>query len=208
MDYYRLDDGRILMLVGDVTGHGIPSAMITAVVKGAASNMVAVNKGGQLDLNKLLKALDVAVHEAARGELCMTCFASIYDPGSHTVTFANAGHPFPLIYKGDGKFASMVVRGDRLGDLAGRDYETRTQRVDVGDLILWYTDGIIEGADAAGNEFREKRLRAAVRRNAESDSEGLRDAVIDGFHRFLDGVPYEDDVTLVVARVTEACTEA
>jgi sigma-B regulation protein RsbU (phosphoserine phosphatase) len=200
--YYQTRDGRVVLLVGDVTGHGVPSAMITAVVKGAATNMVAVMQD-DLDLPLLLRELDAVVHEAGRGKLFMTCFASVFDPTTSTITFANAAHPFPLVYQaGARRFTSMVIRGDRLGDLAAADYKVDSIQLEHDDVVVWFTDGIVEAKNAAGEEYREKRLRAAIRSHFELAPEQARDEIIGRFHNFLGELPYEDDITLVVSKIS------
>jgi sigma-B regulation protein RsbU (phosphoserine phosphatase) len=104
--YYEMPDEKLLVIIGDVTGHGVASAMITAAAKGSATTMMDVT-AGDLTLPALLKSLNAAIHDAAKGRFVMTCFASIYDPKTRQLTYANAGHNFPYIYQKD-KLVSLV----------------------------------------------------------------------------------------------------
>ena len=99
-------------------------------------------------------------------------------PSCATITYANAGHNFPYLYRvGDGKgeFGSLMIRGNRLGDDATSKYEAKTTELVAGDVIVWYTDGIVECENAAGEEYGEKKFRASVRRAAALDA-ARRDA--------------------------------
>jgi serine phosphatase RsbU (regulator of sigma subunit) len=199
--YYEVVDGKLLVLIGDVTGHGLPSAMITAVVKGAASNMISVT-GGRFLVHDLLSELHGAVLQTARGRYAMTCFASVYDPRSRQLTYANAGHTFPCLYRrrtGDARW--LAVRGSLLGDEVQSDYEIRETEVDPDDMLVWYTDGVVEGQSVAGEQYGYKRLRANIRDHVHLAPDRARDGIIDNIYSFYGDSPQQDDITLVVGKV-------
>jgi serine phosphatase RsbU (regulator of sigma subunit) len=199
-NYYTMPDGRLLILIGDVTGHGVASAMITAAAKGAATTMMAMS-GGQVDLRSLLVALNAAIHDTARGRFVMTCFATIFDPVKHTLQFANAGHNFPYLYEAkSGELVSLVLRGNRLGDIVGTDFEIKEIPVTSKDTMIWYTDGIVECEDIRGEEFGERRFRALLRKNGSMMADELRDEVIAKAQQFYGAVPQKDDITLIVGK--------
>jgi serine phosphatase RsbU (regulator of sigma subunit) len=135
----------------------------------------------------------------------MTCFASIIDTRKRTITYANAGHNFPYLFRagedGKGEFGSLMIRGNRLGDVRESKYEAKTTDLVPGDVIVWYTDGIVECENAAGEEYGEKRFRASVRRAAALDSGEMRDAIVSDFTEFFAEIPRKDDITMVVGRI-------
>ena len=90
--------GAILVVIGDVTGHGVPSAMITAAAK-AACDVVRATEGDKLTVTRLLEVMNRAIFESAKRKFVMTCFASILDPKTRTITYANAGHNFPYLFR-------------------------------------------------------------------------------------------------------------
>ena len=205
--YQILDDGKLLLVIGDVTGHGVPSAMITATAKSAcdvASNVYRARLGPAA----LLSIMNEAILASARRKFVMTCFASIYDPENRSLTFANAGHNFPYLYRASsaerGGFTSLMARGNRLGDVADSRYEERRIALEAGDMLIWYTDGIVECQGTGGDEYGEKRFRAAIKEVEElgSDVGGARDQLIARAYKFYGQVPRADDITLVIGRVS------
>ncbi len=199
--YYCLPDSRSLLLIGDVTGHGIGSAMITAAAKGAAACLMAMTKG-EVELEVMFRMLNSAILETARGNFVMSCFAGIYDPKQHTLQGVNAGHNFPFHYSAEtGRIVSMVVRGHKLGDDKDSEFETRTFQLQPGDRLFWYTDGVIECVNAEDQEFGERRLRALLQANAKRAPDEVRDEIVKQTLEFSGDVPPRDDVTFFVARI-------
>jgi phosphoserine phosphatase RsbU/P len=199
--YYHLENERVLLVIGDVTGHGVGSAMITAAAKGAVTTLVTMT-GGKIGLDLLLQTLNAAIHDTARGKLVMTCFASIYDRHNRTLSFANAGHNFPYVHlRQENRLISLVVRGNRLGEERTSGYEVKEMKLSDGDTLFWYTDGLVEGENARGEEYSEKRFRAAIQASVTLPPQELRDQIVDRAMKFYGGVPQKDDITLVVGRV-------
>ena len=200
--YYRLPDGTILLLMGDVTGHGVASAMITAAAKGAVSCLIAMTEG-RVELQQMFTMLNAAIMDTARGRFVMSCCAAIFDPRTRTLCAANAGHNFPFHFDGQtGKLVSMVVRGNKLGDLPDSEFETRVFQLQPDDMVVWYTDGIIECVNEKGEEYGERRFRALLRENGRSSPEQVRDTVLEHTGRFHGSVSPDDDITIVVGKIT------
>ncbi len=178
---HDMPDGRILVVIGDVTGHGVPSAMITAAAK-AACDVVRTTEGNKLTVTRLLEVMNRAIFESAKRKFVMTCFASILDPKAKNITYANAGHNFPYLFRpsgGEGQdFQVLMSRGNRLGDLEESRYDEKTQPLMPNDVLVWYTDGIVECENERGEEYGEKRFRAAIRRASDLDPVAMREAVV------------------------------
>src|SRR5204863_756246 len=138
-------DERVLITIGDVTGHGVAAAMVTASVKGACDAVVRLSDD-HLDLVQLMERLDSAVRRSGGGSFHLTCFCALLDPRAGTVTFANAGHTVPYLLRASGKdeleLQALVARGNPLG--AGQPHAARTAQrpLHAGDLVVWYTDGL------------------------------------------------------------------
>ncbi len=202
---HDMPDGRVLVVIGDVTGHGVPSAMITAAAK-AACDVVRTSEGARLTVTKLLEVMNRAIFESAKRKFVMTCFASILDPKARTITYANAGHNFPYLFRPgapDGTdFQVLMSRGNRLGDLEESTYAEKSHALQKGDVLVWYTDGIVECENERGEEYGEKRFRAAIRRASEQDPIGMRESVVSAAGTFFGDRARKDDITLVFARIT------
>jgi serine phosphatase RsbU (regulator of sigma subunit) len=202
--WHRLVGGKVLIVIGDVTGHGVPSAMITAAAK-AACDVARHVHGDDVTVTRLLEIMNHAIFESAQRRFVMTCFASIVDTRQRTITYANAGHNFPYLYRtgpdGRGEFGSLMIRGNRLGDDPASRYEAKTTPLVPGDVLVWYTDGIVECEGGAGEEYGEKRFRASVRRAAALDAGEMRDAIVAEAASYFGDTPRKDDITMVVGRV-------
>src|SRR5215831_16769302 len=190
-------------LVGDVTGHGVPSAMITAAAK-AACDVARYVYRDDVTVSGMLEIMNHAIFESAQRRFVMTCFASIFDPQRRTITYANAGHNFPYLFRpgdGRGEFGSLMIRGNRLGDDRNSRYEAKTTDLLPGDVVIWYTDGIVECENAQGEEYGEKRFRASVRRAAALDAGDMRDAIVGDATAYFGDTPRKDDITMIVGRI-------
>ncbi len=207
--WHELAGGKILIVIGDVTGHGVPSAMITAAAK-AACDVARYVHDDEVTVSRLLELMNHAIWQAAQRRFVMTCFASIIDPKARTITYANAAHNFPYLYRAgapsdarhsQSEFGSLMIRGNRLGDDPDSTYEAKTTDLRIGDVIVWYTDGIVECDGPTGEEYGEKRFRASVKRSGALSAGEMRDAISADAHAFFKDTPRKDDITLIVGRI-------
>ena len=202
--WHELADGKVLLVIGDVTGHGVPSAMITAAAK-AACDVARHVHGDEMTVTRLLEIMNHAIYEAAQRRFVMTGFAAIIDAKARTITYANAAHNFPYLYRvadGKGEFGSLMIRGNRLGDDRESKYEAKTTELRAGDVIVLYTDGIVECDGPSGEEYGEKRFRASVKRSAALSAGEMRDAVVADARAYYKDTPRKDDITLVIGRIS------
>lgn len=202
--YYRISGDRLMVVIGDVTGHGVPAAMITAAAKSACDTILAIQDLIP-DLDQFARILNNAIAASGKGQFFMTCFVSIIDPAKKSMKFVNAGHNFPYLYRpAEDKFIQLMARGPRLGeknDVAA--YEIKDIDLQRDDLIMWYTDGIIEDVNQEGSEYGDKRFRKSIK---EANALGLEAAlkkIIDDAEAFYAGVPHQDDHTLILGRITQ-----
>jgi phosphoserine phosphatase RsbU/P len=195
-NHYPLSKNSLLLCVGDVTGHGIPSAMLTATTKACCDTTLLDTT--RVDFPRMMRALDHAIAESGKGELVMTFFAAAIDTENMTVEFANAGHNFPLLVRG-GQIKALVARGGRLGDHG--DVTPVQQKLEHGDLIVMYTDGILECENEKSEEFGMRRFRRILQKHGDEDVAKLRDRILEEALTFFGNVPRQDDITLVLCRV-------
>jgi serine phosphatase RsbU (regulator of sigma subunit) len=196
---HDLPGGKVLTVIGDVTGHGISSAIITGAAK-AACDLARNFTGGKLTSASLLEMMNCSIFEAGRQKLMMTCAASIFDPETSTLSLANAGHHFPFLARHNA-VRPLVSHGSPLGAAEGTEYQAITVEVVPGDAVLWFTDGVTECENAAREQFSEKRLRAVFQAAAAGGPVAARDAIVRAVAAFRGDQALADDVTLVVAGV-------
>ncbi|HWN72061.1 MAG TPA: GAF domain-containing SpoIIE family protein phosphatase, partial [Haliangium sp.] len=203
---HELDDGRVLVLIGDVTGHGLPAAMVTAAAKGCY-DVAQKLRGNDLDVVELLSLLDAAVRTVGGESFHMTCFATLLDPAAGQMIFANAGHLVPYLCRvqpdGSVDLGVLSARGAPLGAGNPASHRAHTRELLRGDTLVWYTDGLVESVDRSGRQFGDRRLQRILRKidPGSTDARAVRDHIVRAALAFQGGVRAEDDITLVVARV-------
>jgi phosphoserine phosphatase RsbU/P len=196
-----LGEDRTLLLVGDVTGHGVASGMVTTIARACCDTLL--RRSPKFGLQELFCTLSDVLFDSAGGQMAMTAFACIVDPGRRLLTFASAGHNPPMLVEaGSGlpSLAALVATGPRLGDAQGNLYEVKERPYGAGDRLILYTDGIVEctngSAEYGGRRFRRQVLGHARRPLQEHFGNVLADARL-----FFGDHPREDDVTLVMAEL-------
>ncbi len=204
---YPLPGARALITIGDVTGHGVAAAMITAAAKGACDATVELSDGAP-DLAQLMIQLDAAVRRVGAGNFHLTCFAALLDPGAGTVTFVSAGHTVPyLLRAGEGagelELQALVARGNPLGAGTGVSPRTSQKPLRPGDVVVWYTDGLVECLDPEGKQFGDRRMQRLLKKidPAQLDPLSVHDALTAATAAHRAGRKHDDDMTLLVAAV-------
>jgi serine phosphatase RsbU (regulator of sigma subunit)/uncharacterized membrane protein affecting hemolysin expression len=201
--YRKLNDGRLLVVVGDVTGHGMPSAMIAATGRGAVESLAFVAHE-TLTPALVLEAIDRAIRDVG-DRLLMTCFAMIVSPDG-TVHYANAAHTFPYVVcdiKGENPGLEVLsVRSNPLG--SGRPMiADGTHHLSHGDMMILTSDGLTDRVSSDGNRFGEKRLRLTLLNEAvrgTDDVKVMAQRIADAVNDFGGAQPVDDDITLVVLK--------
>jgi sigma-B regulation protein RsbU (phosphoserine phosphatase) len=198
-DYYgyvAMSDGSLGIAIADVSGHGVGAALYMAIAKGAL----------QSEARDILSAGDVLgrVNEVLASDFSATdMFATFvfarFLPDGRRVVWSNAGHNPPLLVRRSGEVEPWKPCGPALGIVAGARWRDVDERLSPGDLLLLYTDGLVEARDGARQFFGTDRLVDAARRPAASAGE-VRKNVLEALCRHTGTMPVEDDVTLVVVK--------
>jgi len=128
----------------------------------------------------------------------VTCFYAILDPKSATLSYANAGHDLPYLRRHGGEAEELRARGMPLGLMPGMSYEERGIDLEAGEVVLFYSDGLVEAHDPKGETFGFPHLRSLVAEHAEGS---LGDFLLEELHSFVEeGWEQEDDITLLTLR--------
>jgi serine phosphatase RsbU (regulator of sigma subunit) len=206
--YRKLSNGRMLLVVGDATGHGIHSAMIAATARGAVEALSGIDER-LLTPEQVLRAIDSAIRQVGDHNVLMTAFAAVFDSSNGILHYANAGQNFPYVIKLGAtrvlEEASIIAAsGNPLGD---RNIAVEIRRGSLqlrpGDLFVCFTDGLVERANPAGKLFGDRRLRGALTGQKIPDGRALirlRDQVIQIVERYAEGAVAEDDITFVLCQ--------
>ena len=193
-DFMELADGRIGIVVGDVTDKGVPAALVMArthsILRGDAPRLVSPAK-------VLEHANELLVAEMPES-MFVTCLYLVLDPATGHVVYANAGHNLPYVRTGVGVIEFRAT-GMPLGLMPGMVYEEREAIIGPGDNVLLYSDGLIEAHDTTGAMYGFPRLRADLATGLAGSE--LIDELLDRLHAFTGPAwEQEDDITLVTLR--------
>ncbi|MBM3148184.1 MAG: SpoIIE family protein phosphatase, partial [Actinobacteria bacterium] len=196
-DFFLLDDDHLCLAIADVSGKGVPAALLMA---GARSFLRSFARQGSSPAEV---AARVNVELAADNDACMfvTMFLAVADLRTGVVRCASAGHNLPFVIDAAGAVAQVPrIRGVALGIAEAAVYDEAELRLRAGDALFLYTDGVSEAMDAAGHVFGEDRLAAELARAAGADCSGIIDAVLAAVVRHAEGAEQSDDITMVAFR--------
>lgn len=199
-DFFPLPDGRWGIFIADVSGHGTPAAVFMAVTH----CMAHTHPGPPTPPGKVLDYLNshLTMRYTHFNETFVTAFYGIYDPAKRVITYSSAGHNPPRLKRcQDGSLLSLAeARGLPLGVWSDTRYEVAEQQLQVGDQIIFYTDGITETHNTEGTLFGTERLDNELA-NCSLQAKGLLDSVLQAVEAFANGRPAHDDRTIIVARI-------
>lgn len=200
-DFFPLSDGKWGLLIADVSGHGTPAAVLMAVTHAIAHT----HPGPSIPPGEMLDYVNrhLATRYTTQSQMFVTAFYGVYDPATRELTYACAGHNPPRLKRcSDGTLASLDgVDGLPLGIVAEEDYQQRTVRLRPGDQIVFYTDGITDARNPAGEMFGLPRLDDVLS-GCRYVAVELLDRVLNAVEQFAAGQPADDDRTLLVARIS------
>jgi serine phosphatase RsbU (regulator of sigma subunit) len=189
--------GSIDLVIGDVTGKGVPAALLMTFTRAVlrASASVAASPAD------VLRRSNHHIIRDGRAGLFVTALYARLDPSSGELTFASGGHDPPVWVQGARHRTRLLTsRSSILGAFRDFDLEDRRIHLDRGDVFVLYTDGVTEARDARGRLFGERRLRATLAAHASDPATRIADALMEELSRFAGDTPRADDLTLVVVK--------
>jgi serine phosphatase RsbU (regulator of sigma subunit) len=203
-DFLELEDGRLGLVVGDATGHGVPAALVMANTQSVLRAVAQRGGGGGAAPSEALAEANEVLFTYIPPNMFVTCFYGILEPMSGRLTYANAGHNLPCRRHND-EAQELRARGMPLGLMPGMSYEEQETVLVPGDGVLFYSDGLTEAHDPRGEMFGTPRLRELVEEHEEGADGSLVDHLLKELSGFVgDGWEQEDDVTLVTLRSLRA----
>ena len=196
-DFLDVSGPRGTVLVADVSGHGVPAALIASMVKVAAAS----HAGSAADPGALLSGVSRTLDGQLGGQF-LTAMCLHLDADRGEVAYAGAGHPPLLHWRAAERTLDALNSEGILIGLAGSHYASRMVRVQPGDRLLAYTDGVLEATSPDGAFFGDERFHAVIAERAAHSGADLARAIVDEMVRWCGRpVGFEDDVTLVVVEV-------
>jgi serine phosphatase RsbU (regulator of sigma subunit) len=206
--FFRVKN-KLCVMIADATGHGVPSALITASARSCFSVLAKLAREQaffRLSPGEMMSYTNRVVFDAATTKIMMTFFIGVIDLEENTITYANAGHNPPWLYRNNGEryvLKSLMPKGNRLGETEeGDTYEETTVPMGPGDILFLYTDGLMENKNEAVEQYGKKRVREVVEGALPKGPAGVIEALKVAYRAFNGDVKMlDDDVTLAAIRI-------
>ncbi|MBZ5583250.1 MAG: SpoIIE family protein phosphatase [Acidobacteriia bacterium] len=195
-DFFPYPDARVGLALGDVSGKGMPASLMAM----ALHARVQVLAEEPLDLGAFMTRLNKSTCVKCPSNRFITFFFCVLDGGTGALSFASAGHNPPVVVRAGGQAQTLEGGGPPLGILPLAPYCEMKARLDPGDVLAIYSDGVTEANDVDQQEFGEERLIEVLRQHRGESAESILKAVNDAVAAFAAGAPQADDITLVVAK--------
>ena len=209
-DMFRLGDNRTAFVLGDVSGKGVSASLLMAMIHGAIQSMSWTRSAE--DHENATRSLNALLCKKTATERFSTLLWGYFDPKTSMLRYINAGHLPPLLIRA-GEFGNLEVQrlesgGPVLGLLPGTRYEQGELMIRKGDLLVAFSDGIVEASDSDSEEFGERRLVDAIRDGWNDSAGDIRTTVLNRVRAFMNEEQVADDQTLFVVRFKHGVAQA
>jgi phosphoserine phosphatase RsbU/P len=202
-DFFRFKDGSYGVVVADVVGHGFAAGLLMSSLQTAVHTLTSDN----ISVTDLIRRINQYFLHNINLTTFITLFLGQYDPARQVLTYCNAGHNPPILFRWQvsGKDPISLLKPTAAAVGLVDDYKVRSEQLMLQpeDLLLIYTDGVTEAANPRGEEFGLERLKELIVQNAGLPAQALVPAVRKGLELFLAGKHPADDLTIVAGRALE-----
>jgi serine phosphatase RsbU (regulator of sigma subunit) len=192
-NYFALPDGRLALLVGDVSGKGVSAALLMANVQATLRARLPLERS----LTQLAEALDREIDATTPRGVYVTLFLGILDAGGRAMHYVNAGHNPVFVCRAGGAIQPLSSTGMPIGLYAGQGYTERIVEVSRGDLLFFYTDGLVETENEAGDMFGTERLQSLLEAEHRQDVDTVLERVDAAVRAFRGRAEPLDDATMM-----------
>jgi serine phosphatase RsbU (regulator of sigma subunit) len=195
-DFIAMDADHLAVCLGDVSGKGLPASLLMA-------NLQATLRGQSLHeipVNERVTRSNELLYRSTDPEKFATLFYGVLDQQHHTLTYSNAGHENPFLFKAGGEVVRLTVGGTVLGVIDHFPFQEGVARIDPGDLLVVFSDGITEAFNIADEQFGEARLEDILKDGVDDAADRLIERIVEAVNTFAGQAPQADDLTLVVMK--------
>ncbi|HYX31709.1 MAG TPA: SpoIIE family protein phosphatase [Oligoflexus sp.] len=214
--HYPLGSNRELIVIGDATGHGVPAALVTAIAYATThilSEQIMAGAFPAKDPAEILRSLNTLLYQTLRGKLCMSFLALLIDSENRTLTFSNAGHPYPVLIPANTKDTRLgpnpkvpyrhLLQKRKSSCILGLEKDSvfynETVNLLPGDKIILYTDGLTELENAEGKQWGARPMKLFLQAHAHEDPFTLCKSLMNNAITFNKKAKvFDDDLTLLI----------
>lgn len=195
-DLIALEDGRAVLIVGDVSGKGISAALLASMAQGIIH--AQLNSG--LSLPEVLASLNRVLVHKSNANRFITLFCAVIAPDG-TFSFVNAGHNPPILVRANRKTELLSTGSMLLGAFDFAEYHSQETKLEPNDVLVVFSDGVTEAVDVTNKLFGDARLQQLVKENAGLSAKDIKDRIEREVVLFTRGLPQGDDITLIALKM-------
>jgi serine phosphatase RsbU (regulator of sigma subunit) len=197
-DFFPYPNGRVAMVLGDVSGKGMPASLLMMSLQARVQVLIEEPE----NLGAVMTRLNRLTSTNCPSNRFITFFMCLLDGSTGDLIFSNAGHNPPLLMRANGAAEWLDAGGCVLGILPMIKYDDARSRLDPGDVLVIFSDGVTDAMNPQGDEFGETRLAEVVTGHRAESSAAILEAVNQAIADWAAGTPLPDDLTLLIARRT------
>ncbi len=205
-DFMALTESSLAFAIGDVAGKGISAALLMATIQSTMRTQLSSSNGNghgygasHFSAAALVSVLNRQLYATTAPEKYATFYFALYDDSSHLLSYTNAGHLAPMLVR-DGNITTLDSTGTVVGAFPKARYAEKTVEMQKGDMLVAYTDGIVEPENAYGEMYGEERLKELLLKFAHADSSEIIARTMEAVNQWTGSSELQDDMTMVVAR--------
>jgi sigma-B regulation protein RsbU (phosphoserine phosphatase) len=195
-DFIPIIENQMGIAIADVSGKGIPAALIMASYRASLIAEIRNNYA----IRSIMFKVNNLLYESTEPENYVTALYGVLDTKNHIFTFSNAGHNPPILRHANGEMEELTQGGVALGVFENSKYEERPLGLAPGDIMVFYTDGVTEAENRQEEEFGMERLKQVIEDSHRSNAERIQEEIYGAARQFTDGLPQSDDITLIVVK--------
>jgi sigma-B regulation protein RsbU (phosphoserine phosphatase) len=195
-DFIPIDGKRVAVTLGDVSGKGLPAALLMANLQATLRSVSLMESSPRVCIERANRLL----YQSTSSEKFVTLFYGVLDPDARTLSYSNAGHDNPFLFHQDEEPARLGVGGVVLSIMETFPYSEQTIPIGEGDLLVIYSDGIVEAINPDQEQFGQDRLAEVIRQHRDGSPGDLIDSIINAVKVHAGTAAQMDDMTLVVVR--------
>ncbi|MGH9661540.1 MAG: PP2C family protein-serine/threonine phosphatase [Bryobacteraceae bacterium] len=196
-DYIGLPHSRIAVAIGDVAGKGISAALLMAAIQSVMRTQLL--EAGEASPARLVSLLNRQLYASTAPEKYATFWFGVYDDSRGLLTYTNAGHLPPILVRG-GTPVQLEVTGTVVGAFPASHYEEKELALEPGDVLVAFTDGIVEPENSYGEMFGEQRIMDAVAKHHAAEAGEIIRRTVEAVRQWSASPEQEDDMTMIIAR--------
>lgn len=196
-DFIPIIENQVGIAIGDVSGKGIPAALIMASFRASLIAEIRNNYA----IRSIMFKVNNLLFESTESDIYVTAVYGVLDTKNNIFTFTNGGHNAPIFRHVDGRMEYLLEGGVALGTFENSKYEERPLGLNPGDIIVFYTDGVTEAKNEKEEEFGTKRLKQVINDSCYLSAPEIQNNIYQAVKDFTGNLPQADDLTMIVIKV-------